>query len=271
MDSLARIAAEIRGRVVELSHRGNAPHLGSALSIVDILVALYWRVLRIDPAGPQDPDRDRFVLSKGHATAALYATLAARGFYPEELLATYNQPGGKLAEQPSPGCLPGVEAATGSLGHGLSIGVGMARAGQITGRPYRVFVLLSDGECNEGTVWEAAMMAPALGLDKLVAIVDFNRWQATDRSPDVLALEPLTRKWDAFGWTTYEVDGHDLVALTELLERVPDGSGRPIAVVAHTTKGKGVSFMEDDNNWHYRVPSEDELCAARLELGLVRT
>ena len=194
--------------------------------------------------------------------------LALRGFFPESLLDTFGQNGGCLAEQPAPRCVPGVEAATGSLGHGLGIGLGMALAARIQKRPFRVVVVLSDGECNEGSVWEAALLAPAKHADNLVAIIDFNKWQATDRSQQVTALDPLREKWSAFGWTTHEVDGHDLPALARVLARVPDGSGRPIAIVAHTVKGRGVSFMEDDNNWHYRIPTADEVSAARKELGL---
>ena len=264
------IAREIRGRLVELSHRRGMPHLGSALSCVDMLVELYWRQLRVDSARPDDPDRDVFILSKGHAAPALYVTLARRGFFPEDWLETIGSAGSRLAEQPSPGCVPGLEAATGSLGHGLPLGVGLALAEQIRSRAARrVVVLMSDGECNEGSVWEAAMMAPARGLDRLMAIVDHNKWQATGRTADVLAVAPLAEKFAAFGWSTHEVDGHDFGALSERLGALPDSSGRPVAVVAHTIKGRGISFMEDDNNWHYRIPNQAEVDAARQELGLV--
>jgi transketolase len=266
---LESAAARIRGRIVELSHAAGAPHLGSSLSCVDVLVALYWRGARVHPAAAADPDRDRVILSKGHAAPALYATLAERGFFPAELLDTFGDPGGRLAEQPSPGCVPGVEAATGSLGHGLSLGLGMAEAARLAGRESRVFCVLSDGECNEGSTWEAVLTAPARGLERVMAIVDFNRWQATGRSTEVLQLAPLADKFAAFGWSTREVDGHDLSALTELVERLPDGSGKPVALIAHTVKGRGVSFMEDDNNWHYRIPTAEEVEAARRELGLV--
>jgi transketolase len=264
-------AARIRGRIIELSHMAGAPHLGSSLSTVDILVALYWDVLRIDPRRPGDPGRDRCILSKGHAAPALYVALAQRGFFPEDLLESFGRPGGRLPEQPSPGGVPGVEVATGSLGHGLPIALGMALAGRLHRRDYRVYVVLSDGECNEGSVWEAAMTATARGLDNVLAVVDFNRWQATGRSTEVLALEPLADKFAASGWVTHEVDGHDIGALSDILRRVPDGSGRPVAVIANTVKGKGVSFMEDDNNWHYRIPSAEEVRAAHAELGLVPT
>jgi transketolase len=269
LDELAAMARRIRGKVVEMSHRARTPHLGSSLSCTDILVASHWTAVAIDPKKPDDPDRDRFILSKGHAAPALYVTLAYRGFFPLALLDTFAEPGSCLAEQPSPGCVPGVEAATGSLGHGLSLGVGMALAGRLQGRSYRVFVVMSDGECNEGSVWEAAMLAPMHGLDNVVVTIDYNKWQATGRSNETLALSPLRQKWEAFGWSTYEVDGHDLNALVQAFRNVPDGTGKPMAIVAHTVKGKGVSFMEDDNNWHYRIPKEDELRKAKLELGLV--
>jgi transketolase len=266
LDALAR---KIRGKLVEMSHAAGTPHLGSALSCVDMLVAIYWAALRIDPAHPHDPDRDRFILSKGHAATTLYATLAYRGFFSPDLLDTFNQDGAALAEHPSLGCAPGIEASTGSLGHGLSLGLGMALAARIQNRPYRVFVVMSDGECNEGSVWEAAMMTAAHQLDTVIAFVDYNKWQATGRSNEILALAPLRQKWEAFGWNTCEVDGHDLHALVEVLQMFPHSNGKPVAVIAHTVKGKGVSFMEDDNNWHYRVPTAEEVMHARRELGLL--
>ncbi|MGH7075562.1 MAG: transketolase [Stellaceae bacterium] len=268
-ESLTKIAARLRGAVVEMSHRAGTPHLGSSLSCIDILTALYWDVMQIDPTDAAAADRDRFILSKGHAATALYNTLEARGFFPASVLASYNVDGGALAEHPGPHCAPGVEAATGSLGHGLPIGLGHALAARIQGREYRVFVLLSDGECNEGSVWEAAMFAAAQKLDRVCAIIDYNKWQATGRSDETLALAPLKEKWAAFGWDAHEVDGHDLDALTDLLRRVPNGSGKPVAIVAHTVKGRGISFMEDDNNWHYRIPKAEEVMAAKRELGLV--
>ena len=264
LDALAR---RIRGRLVQMSHRARAAHLGSALSCVDILVAIYWQVLRIDPQRPDDPQRDRLIFSKGHASAALYATLAERGFFDPDLLQTYGQDGGQLAEQMGPRCVAGVEAATGSLGHGLPLGAGIALAGRIRRQSYRVFTVLSDGECNEGSVWEAALFAAGKQLDGLVAIVDYNRWQATGRSNEILALAPLAAKWDSFGWSSCEVAGHDFQQLLDALKRVPHQPHRPTAIVAHTTKGRGVSFMEDDNNWHYRIPNPEEVQAALVELG----
>lgn len=262
------IARRMRAKLVQLSHQSGAAHLGSSLSCVDILVAAYWTCLKIDPRRPDDPNRDRFILSKGHAATTLYTALAMRGFFPEAVLDTFGQDGGVLPEQPAPGCAPGVELATGSLGHGLPVGLGLALAGRIQQRPYRVFVTLSDGECNEGSVWEAAMLAPAQKLDNVVVIVDYNKWQATGRSNEIMALSSLKDKWAAFGWSASEVDGHDLSALVQALGNVPDGSGKPVAIVAHTVKGKGVPFMEDDNNWHYRIPDANEVQKAKELLGV---
>jgi len=263
---LAAISRRIRARLVEMSHVAETPHLGSSLSCVDMLVAAYWGFLWIDPANPLDPSRDRFILSKGHAATALYAALAERRFFDPKLLDTYNEDGAALPEHPGLQCVPGVEAATGSLGHGLPIALGMALAARIQSRPTRCLVLMSDGECEEGSVWEAAMFAPAQKLDTVAVMIDYNKWQATGRSDEIMALAPLAEKWRAFGWDACEVDGHDLDALLAALQREPDGTGRPRAIICHTVKGKGVSFMEDDNNWHYRIPTAEEVEKARVEL-----
>lgn len=268
IDRLELVARQLRSRIIENSHRTRTPHLGSCLSCVDILVAAYFDALRIDPLHPRDPARDRFILSKGHAAPALFQALAMRGFFDSALLDDYGEDGSIFAEHPpTPGELAGIEAATGSLGHGLPLGLGMAYAGRLQQRDFRVIVVLGDGECNEGSVWEAAMLAPALGLERLMVVVDYNKWQATARSDETMALAPLVDKWRAFGWDAREVDGHDVRALARLMRELPSGSGKPVAVVAHTVKGKGVSFMEDDNNWHYRTPTEAELAAAKRELG----
>ena len=264
---LAPVARDLRYQIVQMSHAAGTPHLGSALSVTDILVAAYWRAARIDPRNPGDPGRDRVILSKGHAASALYAVLAGRGFFPEGWLDNFAKHGAPLAEQPAPNCAPGVELATGSLGHGLPVGAGLALAARIQGRDYRVIVVMSDGECNEGTVWEAAMFAAAQRLGRLTVVIDYNKWQATGRSNEVMALESLQAKWAAFGWDAREVDGHDLNALVSAMEGPGADQARPRAIIAHTVKGKGVSFMEDDNNWHYRVPNSKELAAAAIELG----
>jgi transketolase len=265
---LEKRARLLRGRIIETSHRASIPHLGSCLSCIDILTVLYFSVLNIDPKHPQAPDRDRFILSKGHGAPALFQVLAMRGFYPESLLDKYGEDGGIFAEHPpAPGYLAGIEAATGSLGHGLSLGIGMALAAKMREQNYRVYAVLSDGECNEGSVWEAAMFAGAQKINNLCVIIDFNQWQATGRSCEVMALEPLAEKWQAFGWQTYEIDGHDMNALTETIKQFPHQQ-KPIAIVAHTIKGKGVSFMEDDNNWHYRTPTAEEVLLAKRELNI---
>lgn len=265
---LEYIARLIRGELVKISNEAHTPHLGSSLSCVDILVAAYWSVLNIDPKKPTDPNRDRFVFSKGHAATALYLVLNMREFISDDILKTYAKPGGILPEHPVYKSAPGIEVTSGSLGHGLPLGLGMALAAKIKKNNYRVYVLMSDGECNEGSVWEAAMLAPAHNLDNLVAVVDFNSWQGTGRSQEVTSISPLKDKFESFGWNSFDIDGHDINTLAGVLEKVPHSSGRPVAIIAHTIKGKGISFMEDDNNWHYRIPNEEEVKAALIELGL---
>ncbi len=269
LKDLRRRASILRARIIETSHKTSTPHLGSCLSCVDILTALYFSALRIDPTAPRDPNRDRFILSKGHGAAALFQVLAMRGFYPESMLDDYGQDGSVFAEHPpTPDHLAGIEAATGSLGHGLPLGLGMALAARIQKRTYNVYAVLSDGECNEGSVWEAAMLAAAQKVSGLFAIIDFNKWQATDRSREVMALDPLVDKWRAFGWNACELDGHDIGAILEALAKHRGVGDKPTMIVAHTVKGKGVSFMEDDNNWHYRIPTADEVARSKVELGV---
>lgn len=262
---LEKIAKAVRHHVLEMSFYGDAPHLGSSLSCVDLVAAAYWSFLSTYPHDPENPLRDRFILSKGHAITTLYAALALKEFFPKEELKTFNQDGSRLPEHPSPKCIPGVEMATGSLGHGLSVGIGQALAAKINGKNYRVMVLMSDGECNEGSVWEAALFAPMHKLNNLIAIIDFNKWQATGKSEEVMHLSPLKDKWTAFGWEAYEIDGNNMEEIVATFEKIPK-STKPIAIIAHTVKGKGVSFMENDNNWHYRIPSEKELVLAKAEL-----
>jgi transketolase len=263
---VADLARRIRRQCILMTHRANASHIGSCLSAVDILATLYGRVLRYDPHRPDWPDRDRFILSKGHACAALYAVLAECGFFPRDWLETYYQNGAHLAGHATHKGVPGVEVSTGSLGHGLSLATGMALAAQRDGRPSRAFVVVSDGECDEGSTWEAALFAPHHRLDNLIVIIDYNKIQSLGRVKEVIDLDPLAEKWRAFGWATREIDGHNLKALDDALSHLPCEPGRPTCVVAHTVKGKGVSFMEDKLQWHYTAPKGDELTQALAEL-----
>ena len=267
VDDLSATALTLRQRLVTTSATAKIPHLGSCLSCVEMLVTLYWQELRIDPSRPDDPDRDRFLLSKGHAAPILFQVLGERGFFPLERLEDFGKAGSVFHEHPpKPGYIPGIEAATGSLGHGLPMALGMALAARIQQRPIRCYALLSDGECNEGSIWEAAMLAAAQKVSTLTAIIDYNKWQATGRSQEIMALDPLAAKWEAFGWHTQEINGHDFEAIKAALDTARAERQRPSVIVAHTVKGKGVSFMEDDNNWHYRTPNADELAAAIAEL-----
>ena len=267
VDDLSAKALTLRQRLVTTSANAKIPHLGSCLSCVELLVTLYWQELRIDPARPDDPDRDRFLLSKGHGAPILFQVLSERGFFAPERLGDFGKAGSVFHEHPpKPGYIPGIEAATGSLGHGLPMALGMALAARIQKRPFRCYALLSDGECTEGSIWEAAMLAAAQKVSTLTAIIDYNKWQATGRSQEVMALDPLAAKWEAFGWHVQEINGHDFEAIKATLDTARDENQRPSVIVAHTVKGKGVSFMEDDNNWHYRTPNAEELAAALTEL-----
>ena len=264
-DELAELARRIRVHAVRMTSSGKSSHVGSVLSIADILAVLYGEVLRVDPANPRMETRDRFILSKGHAGAGVYAALAERGFFPVETLATHYQNGSILSGHVSHKGVPGVEISTGSLGHGLGIGVGMAYAGKLRGARHRVFVLMSDGECDEGSNWEAIQFAAHHGLNNLIAMVDYNKIQSLASVEETLKLEPFADKWRAFGWCVREADGHDHAALLKSFAEL-DGE-KPHCLIAHTTKGKGVSFMENSVLWHYRSPQGEELAAALRELG----
>ena len=268
IESYRTLATQIRAHVLRMIHRAQSSHIGASLSAADLLTVLYSKVLRIDPSRPDWIERDRFILSKGHGCAAVYAVLAERGFFSKEWLETYCQDGSHLAGHITHHGVPGVEASTGSLGHGLSIGCGMALAGKRDGRSYRVFVLLSDGECDEGSTWEAALFIPHHRLDNLVAIVDYNKIQSFGTVKEVLDLDPLASKWQAFGWATQDIDGHDFEQIENALLSVPFEPGRPSCIIAHTIKGKGVSFMENELAWHYTPPNDDELRRALAELGV---
>ncbi len=265
IDSRA-LAKKIRIHALHMTSRGGSSHIGSVLSMADIVAVLYGGVLRVDPKDSKWPARDRFILSKGHAGAGVYAALAERGFMPVEKLKTYYQDGSELCGHVSHKGVPGVELSTGSLGHGLSVGAGMALGAKRDGASLRVFVLLSDGECDEGSNWEAILFAGHHRLDNLVAVVDYNKIQSLASVPETLALEPFTNKWCAFGWTVVECDGHDHDALRGVLGGVPARAGAPTVVLCHTTKGKGVSFMENTVLWHYRTAKGDEFDRALAEL-----
>lgn len=259
-------ARRIRAHALRMVHAAKASHIGGCLSMADILAVLYTRTLRIDATHPRAPDRDRFVLSKGHATAVLYAALAERGFFSVDDLKTYCCDGSIFTGHVSH-AVPGVEVSTGSLGHGLPIAIGMALAARSAGAGSRAFCLLSDGECDEGSNWEGILFAPHHKLDTLVAIVDFNKIQSFGTVAEVLNLDPFAEKWRAFGWHVQEVDGHDIAAMERILDEVPAVPGRPTVIIAHTVKGKGVSFMENKLEWHYRSPSDEQLAAALAEIG----
>ena len=261
-----QMARNIRRNSLQMVHAARLGHPGGDLSAADILAALYSSVLKLDPLDPRGPDRDRFILSKGHCSGALYATLAEAGFFPHEWLAEYMKPLSPLNGHPDRNKVPGVEANTGPLGHGLPIGVGAAKAAKITGASWKTFVLTGDGELQEGSNWEAAMSAAQFQLDNLTVIVDRNRLQQGDTTEHTVGLEPLPEKWRAFGWAVKEVDGHDIDTLIRTFRQVPFEPGRPNCVIAHTHKGRGVSFMEDRVEWHHRVPTAEELTAALAEL-----
>lgn len=247
-------------------YNAKAPHIGSSFSIVEILVALYCKYMRIYHEDPQNRSRDRFILSKGHGCPALYAVLAHRGFLSENDIKGFGRNGGTLEEHPTHDLTKGIEVSTGSLGHGLSIGAGMAIAAKHDREPQRIIVLTSDGEVQSGFIWEAAMFASHHGLDNLVLIIDYNKIQALGRTKDINSPEPLKEKLCSFGWNVKEVDGHDFSQLFSALESIPSEQGKPSAIIAHTVKGKGVSFMEDKLLWHYRCPDEDEYQKAMKEL-----
>jgi transketolase len=264
--NLPELAKRIRMHCVRMTSKANASHIGSALSSADVLAVLYGSVLRYDAQRPDWPDRDRFILSKGHGCTALYAVLAECGYFPISWLDRFYEDGSPLAGHATHKDVPGVEVSTGSLGHGLALGLGMAIAAKRDGRPCRVFCLLSDGECDEGSTWEAALFAPHHKLDNLIAIVDYNKIQSLGTVKEVIDLDPLAAKWQAFGWGVRELDGHDLRAVDAALTQVPFEPGRPSCIVAHTVKGKGVSFMENQLQWHYRAPLGEDRGKALTEL-----
>ncbi len=263
------VARKLRAHAVRMVHRSKASHLGSCLSMTDLLACLYWQVLRIRPEQPDWEMRDRFILSKGHGAAVLYATLAERGFFPVPELDSYCEAGSRLTGHATSG-VPGVELSSGSLGHGLPVGCGLSLAAKREAKEYRTFVLLSDGELDEGSNWEAILFAPQHQLDNLTVIVDYNKIQSFGRVEDVLDLEPLADKFRAFRWAVREVDGHNLDDVLGAFVAIPFEQDKPNVVIAHTVKGKGVSFMEDDLAWHYKSPSAEQVQAALEELEIAK-
>lgn len=262
-----KLAARIRALSLRMVHRSSASHIGSCLSVCDILAVLYGGILRVDPARPDWEARDRLIMSKGHAAAALYAVLAEQGFFPLEWLESYCSNGSLLQGHVSHH-VPGVELSTGSLGHGLPVACGMALAAKRGGLTHRVCAILSDGELDEGSNWESILFAPQHGLDNLTVIVDYNKIQSFGPVKDVLELDPLAEKWRAFRWAVREIDGHDVDQIASAAGSVPFEAGRPSVVIAHTVKGKGVSFMEGKLAWHYRSPKDAELEQALAEIRL---
>mgnify|MGYP001004432150 CR=1 FL=1 len=267
MDSaeLARKSIAYRKTILTIIKQANAGHTGGSLSCVDILNVLYNQVMNVSPQTMSSPDRDRYVHSKGHSVEALYTVLADRGFFPREELDTLCKAGSHFVGHPTRK-VPGIEQNTGALGHGLPVAVGMALGAKLDGRSYRVFTIMGDGELTEGSVWEASMSAAHYKLDNLVAIVDRNTLQITGRTEDVMRLDPLAQRFAAFGYAVREVDGNDVAALADLFAQVPFEPGKPNLVLAHTVKGKGISFIEDTAKWHHHVPTDQELATAIGEL-----
>ena len=266
LHTLRLTAARVRDLAMDMVHTAASGHIGGSLSVADILTTLYFKVMSVDPTKPRAPDRDRLVLSKGHCTPALYATLALRGYFPAEELKLFRSIEGHMSGHPDMNHVPGVDMSTGSLGQGISAAVGMALAGKQDGKTYRVYAVLGDGEIEEGQVWEAAMAAAKYHLDNLCALVDINGLQIDGRTADVMPSEPLDKKFEAFNWNVIRVDGHDIPALAQALERAKTCQGKPTAILCDTVKGKGVSFMENNAGWHGKAPNDEQYAQAHAEL-----
>jgi transketolase len=264
---LRAIATRTRMRIIRMLAEAGSGHPGGSLSATEIVTALYFAKLRHRPADCNWPDRDRFVISKGHGVPVVYAALAEAGYIEESELLTLRKIDSRLQGHPDRVRTPGIEAATGSLGQGLSVALGMALASQMDGAAYRVYCLLGDGECQAGQIWEAAMAAGKYGVDRLTAIVDYNKVQLDGRVRDIMDLEPFAAKWESFNWSCQEIDGNDMGAVLEALDRATETKGRPSMIIAHTTKGKGVSFMEGRYEWHGKAPSREEAERALAELA----
>lgn len=262
-------ANQIRMDLLKMIHRANTGHTGGSLSNTDILTALYYRIMKLDPSRPKWEERDRFIASKGHSVESLWCILADLGFFPKEELETFSQFGTRLIGHPN-NKVPGIEMNTGALGHGLAIGVGMALAAKRDGKSYRVFCQMGDGEQAEGSVWEAAMAGAHYKLQNLVGIIDRNRLQISGFTEEVMGLEPLEEKWTAFGWHVVSIDGNRMEDLVSVFEAVPSVQGKPTLIMANTVKGKGVSFAENVAHWHHHVPNDEELEQAMRELAAAK-
>ena len=262
---LKKIAHETRRQVLSMIVAAHASHIASSYSIVEILVYLYEKILKINPKDPNDPNRDRFLLSKGWGISTLYTILSRKGFFPKKYLEKYCKDGSKLIGIATHNGIPGIEATTGSMGHGLPIGVGIAKALKLQKRKSRVFVMISDGECDEGSTWEGILIAGHHKLDNLTVIIDYNKWQSFGRTNEVLNLEPLKRKWESFNWKAFEIKGHDFSQIENAFKNCLSVKNKPSVIIAHTVKGKGLSSIEDRNEWHYKTPRKEELEVAKKE------
>jgi len=267
IEELEGRARGLRCDVVKMCHYAGSGHPGGSLSAADMVAALYFHFMRLDPKNPKWEDRDRFIMSKGHACPVQYAALSRRGFFPEEVLWTLRKFESPLQGHPDMKSTRGLDMTSGSLGNGLSIGVGMALGARIAKKDFRVYVILGDGEIQEGLVWEGAMAAAHFRLDSLTAMVDYNKLQIDGENEDVMGLEPLVGKWQQFGWHTIEIDGHDMAEVVRAIEEAQSTKGKPTCIIAHTVKGKGVSYMECAVDWHGRAPTQEELDQALVELG----
>jgi len=267
LEELKARAKQIRRDIIEVTGIAGSGHPGGSLSAADLLTALYFAVMRHDPKNPHWPDRDRLILSKGHASPLLYSALAEAGYFDKSLLPTFRQLGSPLQGHPDRRRLPGVEASTGSLGQGLSIGIGHALARRLDQKDYYTYVILSDGETNEGQTWEAAAMAAHHEVDHLIAILDYNKFQLDDATQEICDMEPVTDKWRAFNWEVQEIDGHDFDSILKAIHKAQKVKNQPAIIVAHTIKGKGVSFMENNNHFHGVAPTKEEMKRALEELA----
>lgn len=266
IENLKAICKDVRADIVKMTAAAGSGHPGGSLSSVELLTALYFNVLNHKPKEPNWPDRDRFILSKGHVCPVLYSVMARTGYFPVDELMTLRKFGSRLQGHPNVKVLPGLESSSGSLGQGLSIANGLALAAKLDGKAYRVYCLMGDGELQEGQIWEAMMTAPHYKLDNVCAIVDYNNLQIDGKVDEVMGLDPLVKKWESFNWHVIEVDGHDLAQVLKAYEEAANHKGQPSVIIAHTTKGKGISFMEDVAGWHGKAPNQEELEKALQEI-----